>query len=274
MKSKKGKVESNTLRVGDKTNMKRFAAFLLLPFYFFLVPFVWAAADVPAPAENVRPGMELGAWTAETWGNPGETGKITAGGLSLLKLSFSAGAKDKTVFRHPAFFGVAQAGKVRLHLFAPEEEQPFVALVLCSGPEARWHETRPAQLQKGWNKLEFAVGAREWKTEANGWKYAAAVEPCDEIRAVCLAVYNGHRTGAIYVAGLTYDLDARGERIVALIEDLRSNDRAQREQAEQGLRACGKQALEPLSQLGDGERPEVLLRAACVLRDLGGLKEP
>ena len=240
-----------------------------MPFYFLLFPLIVSAAEVPAPPENVKPGMERGAWTVEAWGNSGEVEKVAFGPeASGLKLSFTGGAKDKTVFKHPALLGVAQAGKIRLHVFAPEEEEPFVALALCSGPAAQWHEARPAQLRKGWNKLEFAVGARDWKTEASGWKYVSAVEHCGDIRAVCFAVYNRQRTGAIYVAGLTYDLDARGERIAALIEDLRSSDRAQREQAEQGLLACGRQAVEPLSLLGEGERPEVLLRAACVVRDL------
>ncbi|MGD0090630.1 MAG: hypothetical protein ABSE73_11985 [Planctomycetota bacterium] len=217
--------------------------------------------------------MERGTWSAEAWGNPGTVEKVTADGFALLKLGFTGGPKDKVVFSHPTCFGVAQAGKVRLHLFAPAEEQPFVALVLCAGPAGRWHEGRPAQLQKGWNKLEFAVGAHEWKTEANGWKYTAAVEPCDDIRAVNLAVYNGSRAGAVYAAGLAYDLDSRGERIATLIEDLRSSNRAQREQAEQGLLACGRQVLEPLNQLGDDEPSQVLLRAACVLRDLEQPKE-
>jgi hypothetical protein len=240
----------------------------LVAFSFFLFPFSLAAAEVPTPAQDTQPGMERGPWNVESWGNPGAAEKAASGGFALLKLSFTGGPKDKVVFKHPTMLGVAQAGKVRLHVFAPDENGPFFTLALCTGPASQWHEAHPVQLRKGWNKLEFAVSAREWKTEASAWKHTAAVEHSDDVRAVCLVVYNRLATGAIFVAGLTYDLDAAGERIAALIEDLRSPDRAQREQAEEGLRACGRQVLEPLSQLGDSERPEVLIRAACVLRDL------
>lgn len=233
-----------------------------------VIPFSLAGADLPALPEKLTPGMERGAWAAEAWGNPGVVEKAASDGATLLKLSFSGGGKDKTAFAHPACFGAAKAGKVSLHVFAPADEQPFAALVLCAGPAAQWHESRPRALRRGWNRLEFAVGASDWKTEASGWKYTVSVEPCDDIRGVTIAIYNGRREGLVYVAGLTCDRDALGERIASLIEDLRSTDRDKRERAEQDLLACGRQVSEPLSQLGDGERPEVLLRAACVLRDL------
>ncbi|MCY3020572.1 MAG: hypothetical protein NTW87_16250 [Planctomycetota bacterium] len=241
---------------------------------FLLLLSALQAADIPPPPQKAAPGMERGSWAVESWGNAGTAEQAAGGGGMLLKLTCTAGAKDKAVFRHATCFGIAREGKVRLSVYSPDDAPPRAGLILASGAAAQWQESRPVDLKAGWNKFEFLVAAKEWKSEASGWKFAVPVAACDDIRALGIAIYNGNRAAVLYVLDLNYDLDERGEKIAALVKQLRNEDRAQREQAEKELVACGKPATEALLQLGNDERPEVLLRAASVLRDIGTPAEP
>src|SRR5205823_11870024 len=66
------------------------------------------------------------------------------------------------------------------------------------------------------------------------------------VRAVDFIVFNGDKSGVIYVQGWTYDADENGEKIKTYIQDIQSEDASRRELAEKALVAIGRPALEAL----------------------------
>ena len=100
-----------------------------------------------------------------------------------------------------------------------------------------------------------------------------SVAPIDDVRAIDIVVYNGKESGALYIQGLQYDLDERGEKIAQSAKQLQSEDVDERMAAEKALVAAGQPAKEALNQLLDEERPEVLLRAASALRAIESAQE-
>jgi len=234
---------------------------------------VLCAGDVPLLKEPVKPGVERGAWSLEAWGNSGSADKYVIGDHKLLKLIYTGGEKDKSAFKHITCFGVAHNAKLVMHVYAPEDNPPQVGLALSTTPAYIWHESKPVDLKKGWNKVEISAANRDWKTATSEWKFTTAIEPRDDVRAIDIVIYNGNKTGVLYVLGLQYDPDARGEKIAALASKMRSEEPDARAEAEKELVAIGRPAMEALFQLADDERPEVLLRAASALRQIEAIKE-
>jgi hypothetical protein len=229
---------------------------------------LFAAEGLSPPPEKAARGLERGAWTVEAWGNPGVAQQAAADGRTVLALSYEGGTKDKTAYRRAVSIGAAADGKVRAFVFAANDGAPPVSIVLATGAEAVWHETKPTVLRKGWNALEFSIGANDWKSPASNWRFEIPVAHPEDIRALSIVVYNRDKSGTLQVLGLACDPDESGRKIAALITDMRSDDAGKRERAEKELVLRGRPAIEPLSQLGDGERPEVLMRAAAVIREI------
>jgi hypothetical protein len=232
-----------------------------------------AGADIPPNPVSSPPGMEVCQWSIEPWSNSGSIDKQTANGQKLLQVLYTAGPKDKAAFKHLTCFGINPKGKVRLHVYTAEEKPPQVAIALSTTAAYKWHESKWRDLKKGWNALEFEVGANDWKTEASNWKFTVPVAPASDVRAVDLVVFNGEKTGVLYVQGWTYDPDAIGEKIAIFIKDVQSEDAEKRELAEKAMVAIGRPALEALHQIADDERPEVLLRAASAIRQIEAIPE-
>jgi len=219
------------------------------------------------------PGIERGSWSLEGWGNPGTADKSTQGELRLLKIIFSGGDKDKAAYKHLTCFGLAHTAKIRLLVYAPEADPPRIGLALSTTLAYIWHESKPVDLKKGWNPVEIAAGTRDWKTATSDWKFTTTIEPRNDIRAIDIVVYNGEKSGSLYVLGLNYDPDDVGQKCLALAAELRSEDADKREAAEKALVEIGRPAMEILHQLAEDDRPEVLLRAASALRKIEALKE-
>jgi hypothetical protein len=235
--------------------------------------FVAHAADIPPNPDKVTLGMERGSWSVEGWGNSGAAERVSFSDRKILKLIYSDDGKEKASFKHVTYMGLDPQGNVSLFIYAPDEKSPQVALAISTTRAFRWHESKPRTLKQGWNKIEFPVGGKVWKTEASNWQYTAPLEPLDEVRGVSLLVLNGKQQGALYVDGLTYDPDVAGRKAAVLINDLQSDDMEARDRAEKALVVIGRPASELLYQVAADERPEVLLRAASALKQIEAIPE-
>lgn len=231
------------------------------------------AIDIPANPVKTAPGMEVGQWSVEPWSNSGSVEKQTVNGQKLMEFLYTGGKTDKAAFKHITQFGLKPNGKIRLHVYTGEDKPPQVAIAVLTTAAYKWHESKWRDLKKGWNQLEFDVSSNDWKTEAAQWKFSVPVAPLDAVRAVDFIVFNGDKTGTMYVQGWTYDVDATGEKIAEFIKDIQSEDAEKRELAEKALVAIGRPALEMLHQIADDDRPEVLLRAASAIRQIEGVPE-
>jgi hypothetical protein len=223
--------------------------------------------EVPDAPPNCNPGMERGKWLVEAWGNAGSVERIDSKGRKLLRLAFDGGDKEKTAYQHSTGFSIEKDGKISLQIYT---DNPLpVSLALLTAANYTWHESNIVQLKPGWNKLEFAVSAPEWKTEATQWKNTTPVVPLGDIRAVDLVINNKDKSGEVYVYGMQYDLDDQAREVAKLAIDLKSDDADIRGAAEKGLISTGRPAIECLSQLAEDEdSQEVQIRAALVLQNL------
>jgi hypothetical protein len=242
----------------------RFA--LLLSFAYPLAAF--AAGDVPLNPENPKPGMERCAWSLESWGNTGTVERASTDVRKLLKLIYGGGTKDKTAYKHLTCFGVDPKGKITLHVYSEDEKPPQLGMALCTTGAYQWHESKAVDLKKGWNKVEFAVGEKVWKTEASGWKFEVPVASIDDVRVVDLLLFAGDKQGTVYVQGLAYDPDDKGKQVAAIMVDMQSEDIEKRSAAEKAIVGFGRPATEALYQIEEDDRPEVMLRAASALRQI------
>jgi hypothetical protein len=225
-----------------------------------------AATEIPELA-GAPPGLERGEWTVEPWGNPGAVERIESHNRKLLKFMFVPAGKEKTAFKHATGLGVAEKGKVTVHVYS--EKILAVSLAISTTAAFTWYESKPAELKAGWNTLEFEAGAPAWKTAAAEWKFMQPVEAPGDVRAIDLIVQNKHTAGEIYVAGFTYDADETGKRAEKLAQDLGSDDADKRAKAEQAILDIGKPAIEVLSQAAaSGDKPEIRMRALLLLKAL------
>lgn len=232
-----------------------------------------SAGDIPLNQAKPASGMELCQWSVEPWSNSGSVERLTSNGQKLIQFLYSGGKNDKAAFKHITQFGLKPQGKIRLHVFSHDEKPPQVAIAISTTAAYKWHESKWRDLKQGWNALEFDVDSNDWKTEAAQWKFSVPVAPLNDVRAVDFIVFNGEKTGVVYVMGWTYDLDATGEKIAEFIKDMQSEDAEKRELAEKALVAIGRPALEALHQIADDDRPEVLLRAATAIRKIESVAE-
>ena len=248
---------------------------MLFLFCLLSLSFIANAADtIPPLPEKVEPGIERGVWAVEGWGNSGSAEKMAIGEQKFLKLIYAADDKDKAAYKHLTCFGLAFKGKLRMWVYAAKDNPPQVGLGLSTTLAYIWHESKPVDLKKGWNKIEVSAANPDWKTAVSEWKFTTAIEPRNDVRAVDIVVYNGKSEGQLLVYGLEYDPDDKGEKVKALAKDLQSDDADKREAAEKALVEIGRPALEALNQLAEDERPEVLLRAASARRQIEAVKEP
>ena len=227
---------------------------------------IFAATEIPELA-NVAAGLERGEWTVEPWGNPGAVERIESHNRKLMKLMFIPSGKEKTGFKHATGLGIAEKGKVTVHVYS-EKALP-VSLALSTTAAFIWHEAKPVELKIGWNTLEYEVGAPAWKTVASDWKFMLPVESPGDVRAIDLIVQNKNLAGEIYVAGCGYDADETGKRAGKLAQDLGSDDADKRAKAEQSILDIGKPAIEVLSQAAAaGDKAEIRMRALLLLKAL------
>lgn len=227
----------------------------------------WAADEptVPANPQKCEPGLETGTWKAEAWANKGSAEMIDAGAAKALKLSYSAGDKEKAAFRQEVILNGDPEGKVRLHVYAPSEKPPQVAVCLLTGPQADWHEAQPATLKPGWNALEVPLTTPNWKTAGTNWAFKTGVAHAEDVRGIVLIVMNGKTTGWLAIQGLAVDGGAATKAVETLAKKLLSEDGEERAQAEKELTDVGRPAIPILRKLKGHERPEVALRAGWAL---------
>ena len=230
-------------------------------------------AEIPDNPKQPDPGLELGTWIVEPWGNPGSTEPVNEEERQVLKLTFKGGKKGKAAFKHLTGTTADPDGKVRLHVYAPEEKNPKVSVALSTSPDYVWHESKVHQLNKGWNKIEISLGNECWKTEDTEWMYKTAVKDLNQIRALDFLVYNEKDSGWMYIEGFSLDLDETGIRIADYIEDLTSKDPKKRAEAEEELIKIGRPAIAALQYARASKRPEVSERAKWALRKIEGAEE-
>lgn len=222
-------------------------------------------AAVPGNPEKCEAGLETGTWKAEAWANEGSTAIVVAGDVRALKLTYTGGEKEKVAFSQQISFAADVEGTLRLHVYAPVEKPPQVAVYLQTGAKAEWFEAKPLVVQQGWNQFEVPLTAPYWKTAGTKWEFKTGVEHVEDVRGLGLIVMNGTSSGWLAVQGLILDAGKISMEIEALMKKLLSEDGEERAQAEKALAALGRPALPVLRKLKDHERPEVALRAGWAL---------
>jgi len=160
---------------------------------------------IPAPPQNISPGIENGPWVVEKWGNPGTATWLND--RKVMKLAYTGGDKEKVVFKRTERYDLAQSGGARLYVYATGEQPPAVSVALISTDANTWHESRPVSLKQGWNLLSFSASAKDWKTEATNWAFTTAVSKPNDVRAVSIVAYNGKASGELFVSGMRFELD-------------------------------------------------------------------
>ncbi len=231
------------------------------------------AGTIPANEAAPEPGMEVGSWIRESWGNTGSAERQRQRKRQVLKISFDGGEQPKASFKHLTGFSADAAGKVTVHVYAPDEQAPEFAIALSTTQAYVWHESKTRKLKQGWNKLEFPLAKGEWKTEASKWQYDAAIDHLNDIRAVNLIALNGKSSGWLLVEGLHYDGDETAKRVAALIAEMGGTDFEKQAAAEQELIKVGRPAMEALYQLSRSDRTAVMLRASFALRTIEEAQE-
>lgn len=231
------------------------------------------AGTIPANEAATEPGMEVGSWIRESWGNTGSAERQRQRKRQVLKISFDGGEQPKASFKHLTGFSADAAGKVTVHVYAPDEQAPEFAIALSTTQAYVWHESKTRKLKQGWNKLEFPLAKGEWKTEASKWQYDAGIDHLNDIRAVNLIALNGKTSGWLLVEGLHYDGDETAKRVAALIAEMGGTDFEKQAAAEQELIKIGRPAMEALYQLSRSDRTAVMLRASFALRTIEEAQE-
>jgi len=219
--------------------------------------------DVP----DAPPGLEGGEWSVEGWGNPGAVDHLDAKTRKLMKLIFVPAGKEKAAFRHSTGMGLPKNGKFTLQVYS--EKSVDVSLALSTSEAYIYHEAKRVAVKPGWNKLEFDVSAKMWKTASSEWNYTQEIESPGDVRAVDLLVYNQKAAGDLYVLGMRYDPDDATKEAEKLAKDLSLDDADKRAASEKALLAVGTPAIEVLSQIAArDDKPEVQIRARLLLKAL------
>jgi len=213
--------------------------------------------------------LDAGPWSVAEFGQACLLEVVKSDGSVAQKISFTGDPKkDKTVLCADARFGVAENGKLYLSVYCAEEEPPKVALAVLAGETREWHESTPKELRKGWTTLEWPVSGTDWKTQASGWNHSATVKTPSDLRGIRVLIYNGASKGVLYLQNISYDPDSAGRKALNQLERLRSERREDRINAEKELVKIGLIALPLLRDLGDAERPEVLIHAAAAMNQI------
>jgi len=227
----------------------------------------WAGETPKIPGNSTKcdAGMETGTWKLEEWGNTGKVEMVDAGLSRALKIAFKGGNKEKVAISQQTSLNFDPNGEVRLHVYAPDQSPPQVAIYFLVGEASDWHEAKPFKIEKGWNKLAVTLAAPNWKTAGTKWAFKTGVERADDVRGVGLIVMNGSKTGWLAVQGFAVDASAASKEVEALARKLLSEDGEERAQAEKALAEIGRPAVPALRRLKNHERPEVALRAGWAL---------
>ncbi len=238
----------------------------ILTFLFAAATSAWSA--IPDNPKDPQPGLEIGTWSVEEWGNPGAAEHLEDGPRKVLKLTFNPGKKEKTAFKHLTGQSVDPQGKIRFHLYTPEEDAPRIAIALSTTDQFVWYESKLHQLTKGWNFIEIELGKEKWKTKDTDWMFKTPVNHLEHLRALTLLVFNKEMTGWMLLEGLTLDLDEKGKRIARQIEALLSTDPKKRAEAETALVDIGEPAVAALKYAQLTDREEVRLRVEWALKKI------
>jgi hypothetical protein len=222
-------------------------------------------AKVPANPQKCEAGLETGKWKAEAWANEGLTETIVAGDVRALKLTCAGGDKEKTAFCQQTQLSTDAEGKIRIHVYAPAEKPPQVAVYLLTGAKGDWHEAKPFTVKQGWNEFEIPLAPPNWKTAGTKWEFKTGVEHAEDVRGIGLIVLNGKASGWLAVQGLSMDAGKASKEVEDLAKKMLSEDGEERAQAEKALAEMGRPAVPVLRKLKGNERPEVSLRAGWAL---------
>jgi hypothetical protein len=243
----------------------RYASFFLLVVVCIAVVSAEETVKVPPNPQKCEAGLETGKWKAEAWANEGLTVTLVAGDVRVLKLTYAGGDKEKAAFSQQTQLSADAEGKVRIHVYAPIEKPPLVAVYLLTGAKADWHEAKPFTVKQGWNEFEVALTTPNWKTAGTKWEFRTGVEHAEDVRGIGLIVLNGKISGWLAVQGLSMDAGKASKEIEALEKKMLSEDGEERAQAEKALAEIGRPAIPVLRKLKGNDRPEVALRAGWAL---------
>ena len=168
------------------------------------------SAKLPPSGREEIDGLETRGWARENFGNQGMAFVLPAGkpDKKVLALTFSPGDKEKTGFGRILDLSAKEDGKLALAAYNPSDAPITVSIALTTGPDHVWHESKPIELKAGWNAIELALDATDYKTAASGWRYSSAISNKHELRGLFIVVNNARREGHIFIDGMTLDTAA------------------------------------------------------------------
>lgn len=176
-------------------------------------------ADAATPDHLLRSPPTWGAVNTGAGHNAASTRIVTdvVNGMGLRALIAQGGAADgRGLFaiqssRANGFDFNGHAAIVIDRVYVPAEAKDGVSLSLAmqTGPRFEWFETEPRHLKPGWNEqpLRFDLRAKNWKSQAGGWRYAEAPRNLDQTRRISLLLFNGARALTVYAAGMAFEVD-------------------------------------------------------------------
>jgi len=144
---------------------------------------------------GVEEGLEsLPGWSAADWGNPAVVTMETIMGDLRLRIKAESGAAEKTAVRVATGLDLSTNAALAVDVFNPSQTVAVVAVALATGDGKVYYESQPMEAGFGWSRgLSVDLAAAQFKCEASGWEYTAALADPGKVCEVYLLLYNGEQ---------------------------------------------------------------------------------
>lgn len=177
------------------------------------------ARALPPSGKDDADGVESGSWTVQPEGNPGRVDLATLAGertqnTRRLALEIQAGDKGYAAFRREGQWTLKTGAQDRTTLVVYNDTGGALrcSIAYSFSADFVWYESTPRELKAGWNTIEIAQGASDFKTRSSKWEHSAAFWKPEDCRAVVLVFHTGKRTGLIFVDRLSLaETDSSGK---------------------------------------------------------------
>jgi len=170
------------------------------------------ARALPSSGKDEADGVEAGSWAVQPEGNPGRVDLITLTGEKMqntrrLALTIQAGDKGYAAFRREGQWALKTGAQDRTMLVAYNDTGGALrcSIAYSFSADFIWYESTPRELKAGWNTIEIAQGASDFKTRSSKWEHNAALWKPEDCRAIVLVFHTGKRTGLIFVDRLSLE---------------------------------------------------------------------
>ncbi|MFH1706790.1 MAG: hypothetical protein ABIF71_02600 [Planctomycetota bacterium] len=153
---------------------------------------------------GVEEGIEsLPGWNAADWSNPGTVTVEKISGDLRLRIKAESGAAEKSAVRVATGLDLSTNAALTMDVFNPSQASTVVALAVVTGEGKVYYESQPMEVPFGWSRnLTVALAAAQFKSEASGWEYTAALADPGTVSELYVLVYNGEQPVEIVVNNL------------------------------------------------------------------------